>query len=333
MEIIFVAFLATLVQGYPSNVIRDGSAENMFPTSDLNLFDDITLVPSLTSEDHTPSSDILESDPSAFTSDFLQDYSPAGQPLTNINEDHTQTLFGDTLAGSDPSFGNFDSMVATTSDGSENSASVPISNCDSSALENGEFLAEYDPNEDSSFTMFNPSVSVANADDNMGMFNLRGRAEPRYRGGGTGNRGDYVPVQRYELDPNTHPDTPRTNAWAADGTPISPMNCPNGSKKTCCLWDAIPPFSQCWPAINHAPPAVCRFAKNIFCCADVLEPGGAGINCQPVQWTKARDGRRARAPSTPQDPTSNPFEDIFPILRPLPDLTPNSDFCSPIKRA
>ena len=333
MAVIFFAFLATLVQGYPSIVPRDGSAEDMFSTSNLNPLDDISLVPSLASEDHTSSSDILEPDASTFTADFLPDYSLVGQPLTNINEGQTQTLFGDPLTQSDSSFGDFNPLVATTNDGSEYSALTPGSNCDSSALDSGDFLADYDSNEDSSFAMFDPSVSVANADDNVGMFNLRGRAEPRYRGGSGGGGGVYIPVQRYELDPNTSPDTPRYDAWAADGTPISPMNCPNGSKKTCCAWDAISPFSQCWVAINHAPSSLCRFAKNLFCCAGVTEQGGAGINCQPIQWSKARDGRRARNPSTPQGPTSNPFEDIFPILRPLPDLTPNSDFCSPRRRA
>lgn len=334
MAVVFFALLATLVRGYPSNVPRDGSAEDIFATSNLNLFADSTLVPSLTSEDYTSSSDNLEPDASIFTSDFLQDYPPVSQTLADFNEGHTQTLFGDYVADSDPPVGDFDSLVATTNYGSENSASVTISNCDSSALESGDFLAEWDPNEDSLFNMFDPSVSVAEADDDMGMFNLKGRAEPRYRGGTGGlGGGVYVPVQRFELDPNTSPETTRYGAYAADGTPISMMNCPNGSKRTCCKWDAIPPFSQCWSALQHTISAVCRLAKNQFCCGGVSEPGGPGINCQPIQWSKARDGRRQREPSSPQGPTSNPFQEIFPILQPLPDLTPKPDFCSPRRRA
>lgn len=310
MTVIFFASLATLIRGYPSNVPRDGSAKDMFSTSNLNLFDDSALVPSLTSEDRT-SSDNLESDASTFISDFPQDYSPLDQILPDIEEDHTQTLFGDPPIDSD--------RPVTTNYGSEDSASVPISNCDNSALENEDFLAEYDPNEDSVPNMFDSSISVADADDNMRMFNLRAR------GGGAGT---YIPVQRYELDPNTSPDTPKSGAYAADGTPIRTSHCPSGSKRTCCVWNAIPPFSQCWPALQDTKSLACRFARNQFCCAGVSEPGGPGINCQPMQWSKSRDGRKQRESSS-EGPTSNSFEEMFPILQPLPDFTPNSDFCSP----
>lgn len=330
MVVIFFAFLATLVHGHPLYVPRDGSAEDLFSTSDLNLFDDGTLAPSLTGEDHTSSSDILEPDASIFTSNLLQDYSPVNQPLTTIDESHPQNLFRDPVADSDLYSNNFDSLVASTNYGSESSPSVPSSKCESSAPGSGDFVADYDPNEDSSINMFDPSVSIANADDSMRIFNLKGRGELRYKGGGGG---PYVPVARYELDPNTSPDTMRSEAYAADGTPIGPMNCPNGSKKSCCIWNAVPPFSQCWPGLAYNPHYFCSFAKNLFCCGETPEPGGPGINCQPIQWTKSRDGRKQRDPNTLQGPTSNPFQEIFPILQPLPDLTPSSDFCRPKKRA
>lgn len=316
MVVIFFAFLAVLVQGYPSNLPRDGSAEDLFSSSNLNVIDDGNPVPSLTSADYTSSSNTLDPDASIFASNFLQEYSPGDQSLTDINEDHTQTLFVDPVADSDPSFDSFDPLVAATSYESENGASIPSSNCEHSALETGDFLAEYDPDEDSSINMFDPSASVTNAD----ISKLKGR-EIRHGGGGGY---PYVPVQRFDLDPNTSPDTPNSEAYAADGTPLRPMNCPNGSKKACCVWDAIPPFSQCWPAVRYTPVSVCRLAKNQFCCGDISENGGPGIDCEQMKWSKSRDGRKQRPPNPPQ---SNPFLDMFPILQDLPDLNPNTDFC------
>lgn len=325
MAVILFAFLATLVQGYPANVPRGDSAVDWFSASNLNAFDDGTVITSLKLEEQTSPSSIWDLDASMLTLDFPQEYFPASQLLTSTNEGHTQTLFGDLVADSDPSFGSFEPIATTTNYGSENSASIPTSNCEDSALETGDFLAGYDPNEDSSFNIFDQSVSVANADDNLSMFNLKGR-EIRYGGGGGA---PYVPVSRYDLDPNTSPNTPNSEAYAADGTPLRPMQCPNGKTKACCTWDAFPPFSQCWPAVRFTPASVCRLAKNQFCCAKIPEPGGMGIDCEQMKWSKARDGRKQREPTPP---TSSQFQEIFPILQPLPELNPNPDFCSPRRR-
>lgn len=314
---VIFAFLALRVLGYPSNIPWD--------------LDDPILVPSLTSEDDTSSADLWKLDDSIFTPDSLQDYSPVSQTLHNADDGLTQPPFGELFfADSDFFVGHFKSLVATTNYGSEDSASSLISNCDSSSLDYGDFLADYSPT-DSSFNILDPSISVANTDDNLSMFNRRSRVEPRSPGGAAGS---YEPKPRYELDPATNPETQKSSAYAADGTPISPMNCPSGKKKACCAWDAIPPFSQCWIGQRFLASVACRPAKNQACCAEVPEPGGPGIDCEPVQWGKSRDGRTQRDPNQSQGgPSSTPFQDTFPILQPLPDLTPSPNlFCSPSRQ-
>ena len=336
MEVIFFAFLPILVQGRSSNIPRASSAEDLFSTPSFNYFDDSALTSAFDSEDHTSNSNIFDPDSSLFASNYLQEYSPADQPLINTDED-SQTLLGNPVTDSDPFLDGFDPLVAMTENGSENGASIPSTYCEDSALETGDFFAEYDPNEDYSISMFDPSTSTANADDYVRMFNLKRSKELRSRGGGGagGHRPDarpYVTVTRYDLDPNTSPNTLNINAYAADGTPISPMLCPHGTKRNCCIWDALPPFSQCWPWARYMTTQVCRLAKNQFCCDEVPKRGGEGINCQDMKWTRSRDARKQRQPAEDPPPTSSSeLQEIFPILQPLPDLSPNPslDFCSP----
>lgn len=331
MAVIFFAFLAIIVHGFPSKAPRDSSAEDLFSMSNPYDIDDSTLVPSLISEDYT-SSNLLDPDPSVFTPDFFQDYSPTDQPLAMISEDPTQNLFEDPTTGSDPSYSSFDSLAATTNYESENDASIPTSNCEQSGLDTGDLFAEqYDSKEDSSISVLARSAPVVNADDNIRKFKLKGRQMPD---GGTSIRVLDIPGSSFDLDPNTSPDTGVSQAYAADGTPLRPKQCPNGTKRSCCKWDSFPPFSQCWPhAVNMG---VCRSAKNQFCCASILNGGSVntgvpstGLDCQDMKWQKSRDGRKQRAPSSLESPTSNQLQEIFPILQPLPDLSPsNPDFCS-----
>lgn len=328
---IFFAFLTILVHGYPSNVLRDNSAEDLFSTSHLDTFDDGTLVSSLPSGDYNSagasSSNTLDTDGSIFTSNFLEGSSPAGPPLTN-----TQTLFGDPVTDSDPSLDIFDPLVASTNYGLEDGASIQNSdtfvsnpNCEDSAIETGGFLAAYDPNQDSSIDMFDQSASVTNAEDSIRTANLKGPGNTiQVRGVGAGQ---YVAVTRYDLDPNTSPYTQTPEAYAADGTPIRQGNCPAGKKRTCCVWATVPPFSLCWLSPKNT--QVCRFAKNQFCCADVTRPGGPGIDCDEPPWVKARDGRKQRE-TPPQSPTSNQLQETFPILQELPGVNPA--YCRPQRR-
>lgn len=132
----------------------------------------------------------------------------------------------------------------------------------------------------------------------------------------------------YPLDPNTPDDTPPWDAYAADGTPIQLGNCPRGKKQSCCIWDAVPPFSQCWNVAGNK--AACKFAKNRFCCREVLQPGGIGLDCEPTRWNRARDSRPVRKSS--ESSSSNEFElqELFPILQNLPELPDSSpNLCLP----
>ncbi len=129
-------------------------------------------------------------------------------------------------------------------------------------------------------------------------------------------------VPTYELDPRTGKWTELKDAYPEDGTPLRPKNCPDGKKRTCCRFDAVAgPYSDCWKdGYNNA---VCRYAKNQFCCEDVPVNGGPGVNCEEAKWVKDR-GRKAR----PEDSeATNQFQEVFPILRELPlgfpDLNPN----------
>ena len=135
----------------------------------------------------------------------------------------------------------------------------------------------------------------------------------------------------YPLDPNTPDETPPSDAYAADGTPIELGNCPRGKKQSCCFWDAIPPFSQCWIVAGNK--AACKFAKNRFCCREVPQAGGPGLDCEPTRWIRARDSRPARKGS--ESPSSNELElqELFPILQNLPELPDSSpNFCLPRAR-
>ncbi len=121
-------------------------------------------------------------------------------------------------------------------------------------------------------------------------------------------------VPTYELDPRTGKYTELKDAYAQDGTPIRPKNCPDGKKRSCCRYDAEGgPFSECWKDGHNN--AVCRYARNQFCCEDVPVKGGPGVNCEEAKWVKAR-GRVTR----PEDSSAmNQFREFFPILQ---DLSP-----------
>lgn len=165
-------------------------------------------------------------------------------------------------------------------------------------MESGEFLAEYDPTEDFSIELFDPSISSAK---------IKKRIDTLY-----------------ELDPNTPDSATSDQAYAADGTPLQPAKCPGGKRRVCCIRDAVPPFSQCWFILRNV--WACRFIKNKFCCAGVPVLGGAGIDCEDMKWVKARDGRQPRENSF-QEPPSNQFQETFPIFQPLPDLNPDPGYC------
>lgn len=312
----FLAFLVVLVHGHPSNLPREEMGENLFLSSNANILTDGALVSSLTPGD----SGLREAFSTSFgmegfiieKNSFDSECSSADNTiftldpsLVDTNAEHAPGLFTDSDPGSNPFIDIFDPLVATTS--LDLNANLANTNCEDSATNPGEFLAEYDPTQDFSVEMFDPSFSSAKAKKRV----------DRY----------------YDLDPDTPQYAESERAYAADGTAIQPATCPDGKRRACCLWNADPPFSQCWPFPGNY--MVCRFVKNKVCCAKVPVAGEAGIDCEKMRWIKARDGRKSREDSPenpPENPASNEFQEIFPILKPLPDLNPDDAYCKPRAR-
>jgi hypothetical protein len=268
-----------------------------------------------------------------------------------LKEEPSQALLGDWDWNPD-SINGVDSVVDTTNYGSRkdpfifNLNSFPVNpECDgSSSFETENFLAEDDPTvetegfltgyypaADSSLTNYAPSAFTADSENSMFVArSAEGSDGPKEKS----RKEPYVPVRIYKLDPNTSPYATTAEAYTDDGTPIKIGKCPKGTSRACCQWDAIPPFSVCWTMETNK--SACRYAKSRFCCEKVQRGGGAGINCQDATWVEAHDGRKARPNASPGTlpPSSHPFQELFPVLQPLPLLPddPEPAYCKNSRR-
>jgi hypothetical protein len=194
------------------------------------------------------------------------------------------------------------------------------------------FTDYYYPEEDVSMNVFDPWSPTANSEDFIVSSNSEFGENPKKP-----RKPRYKPVERFKLDPQMDPLTRVRQAKAEDGTPIRPGICPRKKSKTCCLRDAIPPFSKCWKPLDARAyidrKRMCLYAMNLFCCESVTYDnyalnGGLGTNCEDMRWVKDP----ARESNSPQDSSQGPsqieLQEIFPILQPLPELPgPNLDYC------
>jgi hypothetical protein len=332
MGIISLAFWTVLAHAYSPDLSWDNSAP------DVDIFNDGAFVSSLTSTD---TSDFLagdsilmldsslagpDEDPSA---NMFQDENSEtdiyanildsssilnmNTPLANSNCEDLLTESRDHLAGH-----YFEQISPTESD---DFLAKRVSAEDSS-IEAGDLLADSYAEEDFSINNFDSWGPLASSDDSEWFEqNVPRKKKPP----------KWDPNRKiYDLKPNSPTWTETSNAYAADGTPITPLKCPRGKQKTCCYPDTDPPFSKCWLA-RWVNPGVCKFARNLFCCDGVERRGGAAINCEKIKWAEARDGRRTepQPPSEPP-PDASPIEldEIFPILQPIPELpNVNPGYC------
>jgi hypothetical protein len=304
MSIFSFAFLLIGV----SATSLDYAAEDLFPTSNSDIFDDDTSASLIASSDNTYEQPYFvknlnfesSGDPSMFlvenfpeedsTLDFLN------LPSASIDEGYSEPLLEGNVFHSEA-----DSSVFTPDS---------LSSCEDSSVEPEDFTAELYSENDSSFSSNDPSAYSTNTENSFVAASVEGLDNKVTKPTG--------PAKTFPLDPNTSPTTRTTEAYAADGTPIQPQKCQPGKSHTCCLWNAIAPFSRCWRKGTHH--GVCQYAQNRVCCASVSKQGGPGIDCEKTKWVVSRDGRAPRVPQDP--PSSSQLQELFPILQ---DLTPLQD--------
>ncbi len=358
MAMIFLAFCSVFGQVYSADIFWDNSAEGFFLMPSPDLLDDSALTfspsPSESTSGILSPSNALDAEGFFDASAFLAEDSPQQDSIftldsfsTDVNGEEAGAVLIDYNPTMDPSTDIFDSPFATTDYELEADSSILDldssrigCNRDDSSTAPEDYLAGYD-SVGGSWTEF-PPASLPTEDSNL-VANIFFDEETTELAKSRPAKPKLNPGLIYDLDPRTHKYTLTTEAYARDGkTPIKPRICPQGKTKTCCWFDTIPQFSQCWsPEENNQ---VCQYAKNLFCCQRVPRGGAPGIDCENVQWVQARS-RRSRATQPPpeqeqQSPSpslesieNNQLEEIFPILRGLPDLDqnpnpdPNPGFC------
>lgn len=329
MHITSLTFLTVLVRAYPANLPWDESAEDLLSTSNLNTLDDtfvisstntlddpFTVFSSNTLDDTLTVSSSNALDPSPFLTEYSpeENYIAATDPfLPDLNGEPAENLFVNYNPDSKEeefSISNLDSSLISA-------------NCGDTSIQPDDPLFDYDA-ADPSTNIFARSVEYTEDPSLLTTDDIESSAK------GQSNTRKYFPERTYDLDPGTGPYTRTFEAYAGDGTPLQLGNCPAGKKRTCCL-PTNPPFSQCW-LMPTSTQALCRFAKNQFCCQGVQSKGGPGIECEEARWIRSRDGRAAREIPSEEEPlespTSSEYQELFPILKPLPDLT-RPDSCLP----
>ena len=304
MGIVLLALIIILVRAYPENLPWDDSAEGLFPTSNLNLFDDT--IPYSTSNTLDDSA-------------FLNGYSPEDDhtvvtipPLADLNGEPAE----DSLTNYNLDFADEGLPMAHLD------SSLVDANCGDLSIQTEDPLFN-DYVEDPSTNLFAPAIdaedpSLPITDDRISLENKGTR------------KGQYVPEKTYDLGPSTGPYTPSWDAVAEDGTPLRFARCPAGKKRTCCS-RTDPPFIECWLASMSTP--VCQFARNQYCCTGVQSKGGPGIDCENTRWIKARGRAQELNPSEDPQGTSlpNQLQELFPILQDLPDINPPA-YCQSRRR-
>jgi hypothetical protein len=327
-----LAFVTILVGAYPQNF-----------QGDLFTNEPIGDVSSVFGSDDTASS---------LNPNIFHDSSLISSTPSSIDESHD--IFSSAMDGADDgdvlSFGTGDDEVEPPSE-SLGSSLVGVSGKEGSSIGNEPLsLESYDPEEISSLDIFDSSIATANcnsgADASTGMFgssdstslyDLDGESvliaspeipddlpKPGAPKPGAPRRPAwrYTAEPIYELDPRSNKQTTAISAFAADGTPIKPKPCPNGTNRSCCKDNT---FAECWTSSHLL--QLCRFAKNLFCCDDVPGSGVPGVGCTPVQWILQR-GRLPRDKQDPPPNQPNPLQGVFDLFE-FPDLnpSPNPNYC------
>lgn len=315
-----LVYIVIVIHASPHNHVRDNlfmqdlteDSSSPVELANANIFDDGALVSSAAISDDGSTGDLFPSPVdgvSVGALDFGQDFDvkdsiPAEESfdpsLFGVNEEGGKSLGGTTAFAPDSydadqaiSIDDLDSSISTRPCNSPDDS--PFESLDSSASETLTDLGE-DPEFIASDDLTPKTPKVPDP----------ARHTPSWR---------YTNEPIYELDPDLGPNVDTIAAYAANGTPLRPDTCPQGYKKSCCKDDT---HTECW----HYPfnKQLCGYARRLFCCKEIPQKGGPGIDCKAMKWVLERTRPLRNPPSNPP----NKLQGVFDIFQ-FPDLSPDSN--------
>ena len=318
MFVFWLVYVAIVIRASPHNHGRDNlfmqgltGEDWSFPDepASTNIFNDNTFLSSATPSDDDLTEDLFfnPADELSFGAlDLGQDSDLTEIPpmegnfdplLLGVNGEGEESLFGD---------------IALTSDNYHEEEGFPIDIWDSSIStapcnsQGGPSGGSFDSSASTTLPDLDGSPELIAGDDLNPESLDAARRRPNWR---------YTIEPVYELGPDIGPTVDASDAYAADGTAIKPNRCPKSTKKSCCTDNT---HTACWRYPLNI--QLCRYARNLYCCAEISQPGGPGVGCQTIEWVYERTRPRKKPPSNPP----NQLQGIFDIFQ-FPDLNPSSN--------